>query len=75
MIHYFEKKPLNLHKNNQNAKMTLCERGMDVIFVLRSCHGRIRDARSRNSRDMVMSENGNDVTRTLQRRTKVAAKT
>ena len=43
--------------------------------MLWSCHGRISDARSRDSRNMVAGQNGNDVTRTLQRRTKVAART
>ena len=62
-------------KNIQNAQRTLCERHMDVKYVLWSCYGRISDAISRSSRDMVVDQNGNDAKRTLQRRPKVATRT
>ena len=39
------------------------------------CYGRISDARSRDSRDMVVGQNDNDAKRTLQRRPEIAMRT
>ena len=48
---------------------------MNVVWTSYSCYGRVMVVLVTQEVATVVGENGNDVTRTLQRRTKVAAMT